>query len=200
MRKASPLLVILTGPSGAGKDAILSYLKESNFPLHYAITITTRPRREKEVHGRDYYFLSREEFEELRRKGELLEYAEVYGHIYGVPRWEVEKPLREGKDVIVKVDVKGAKTLKRLYPEAVAIFLAPSSLEELKERLRKRGTESPEQLEIRLKKAEEEMRELSFFDYLVVNSEGKMEEAAAQIKAIITAEKSRISRIRREGG
>lgn len=191
MPKASPLLVVLSGPSGVGKDAVLAKLKQAGKPYFFVITATTRPIRSSERDGVDYLFLAQSEFQAMAAKGELMEYARVYSHWYGVPKGPVRQALREGKDVIIKADVQGAATIKSVAPEAVAIFLAPPSLEELEQRLRQRRSETPEALALRLKVAREEMARLPYFDYVVINSQGKVEEAVYQVEAIITAEKCR---------
>ena len=187
---SGPLLIVLSGPSGAGKDAILRSLKDSIPSLFHVATLTTRPRRPGEVEGEDYHFVSPEKFQELR-ESELLEWAEVYGHLYGVPREPVRKALAEGKDVILRVDVQGAAHLKRIAPEGVFIFVVPASLEEVRHRLERRGTESAEEFKLRMEKAEREMESWPLFDYIVVNREGMMESAVAQVRAIIMAEKCR---------
>lgn len=187
-----PLLVVLSGPSGVGKDAVLRRLRESGFPLGSVVTATTRPRRPQEKEGKegaDYHFVSSERFEQMKQNGELLEWAQVYGHWYGVPRQSVREVMGQGKDTIIKVDIQGAATLKGLLPEAVFIFLAPPRMEELVDRLRHRHTESPGELAVRLNKATEEMKLQERFDYVVVNDE--VEKAVGQILAIITAEKCR---------
>ncbi|RLC71849.1 MAG: guanylate kinase [Chloroflexi bacterium] len=188
---SGPLLIVLSGPSGAGKDAILRSLKDSIPSLFHVATLTTRPRRPGEVEGEDYHFVSPEKFQELRERGELLEWAEVYGRLYGVPREPVRKALAEGKDVILRVDAQGAATLKRIAPEGVFIFVVPASLEEVRHRLERRGTESAEEFKLRMEKAEREMESWPLFDYIVVNREGMMESAVAQVRAIIMAEKCR---------
>lgn len=188
----TPLLLVLSGPSGVGKDAVLSRLRSRLASCHFIVTVTTRPRRPQELDGVDYFFVSQERFQQLVTNGELLEYAEVYGNWYGVPRGQVRNALSQGRDVMIKADVQGAATIKRLAPDAVFIFLAPSTLEELESRLRSRHTESPESLARRLAVAKEEMKRLPMFDYMVVNADGQMERAIAQIEAIITAEKTRV--------
>jgi len=185
---ANPKLFVLSGPSGAGKDSVLTRLKERELPLHFVVTVTTRPPRPGEVDGREYHFVSEDRFRELRDKGELVEWAEVYGHFYGVPRWEIEEGRSRGKDVIVKVDVQGAAALKRLYPEAILIFLTTPSFEELAERLRQRRTETPFDLDLRLKTAFEEMKRRDFFDYNIVNSQ--LDKAVDELEAIIRGEVS----------
>ena len=189
---ARPLLIVLSGPSGVGKDAVIGELKRRGHPLYHAITATTRPRRLGETEGVDYYFVSPARFQEMVGGRELLEWASVYGNWYGVPKRQVKEALAAGRDVIVRVDVQGATSIKALAAEAVFIFLAPSSMEELKQRLRQRATEAAADLRLRLEKAEEEMGRLPMFDYVVVNHQGQVEEAAIQIEAIITAEKCRV--------
>lgn len=189
---SGPLFVVISGPSGVGKDALLSKMKEKAGTFHFVVTATTRPQRPGEVSGQDYLFISPEEFQGMIAQGSLLEWAQVYGHLYGVPKKQVRQALSQGKDVIIKADVQGAATLKALAPEGVFIFVAPSSFEELERRLRRRRTESAPALARRLETAKEEMAALPQFDYLVVNQEGRLEEAVARIRAIVTAEKCRV--------
>ncbi|MBI2909236.1 MAG: guanylate kinase [Chloroflexi bacterium] len=186
------LLVVISGPSGVGKDAIIEKLKESGDRYCFVVTVTTRSRRQGETEGEPYHFISADRFEEMIKKGELLEWANVYGHLYGTPKQPVKEALTRGQDVILKVDVQGAASIKALLPGAVFIFLAPPSMEELRERLRLRKTESPEALQLRLAAAQKEMKTLPMFDYVVVNPTGHAEEAVAQIAAIIAAEKRRV--------
>ena len=188
-----PLLIVLSGPSGAGKDAVLTKLKELDYPAKYITTVTTRPKRAKERDDIDYHFISTESFQEMISGNELLEWAKVYGNWYGVPREPVKQELGKVKDVIVKVDVQGAATIKKILPQAVFIFLTPPSMEELTARLKQRHTESPFDLALRLKTAEEEIKQLHLFDYIVVNRQGEIDLAVAEIKAIITAEKRRVT-------
>lgn len=189
---ANPLFIVLSGPSGVGKDAVLEGFKKRDFHMHYAVTATTRPRRKKETDGVDYHFVSKAEFESMIEKGELLEWANVYGNLYGVPRSELRQAMDKGKDVLVKVDVQGAATIKKTVPQAVFIFLAPPSMEDLNKRLKQRKTESSIDLELRIKAAEKEMNSLSMFDYVVVNHEHGIGQAISQIESIITAEKCRV--------
>jgi len=188
-RPARPLLIVLSGPSGVGKDAVLARMKESGYPLKFVITVTTRPRRTNEKNNVDYHFVSDETYKEMIEGNKLLESANVYGNWYGVPREEVEQALNQGQDVMVKVDIQGAATIKRIQPQAVTIFLTPPSMEELLTRLEQRKTESHSDLDLRLKTAEEEMKQLPLFDYAVVNRWGEIDRAVSDIKAIITAEK-----------
>lgn len=190
---AKPLLIVLSGPSGVGKDAVLARLKESGYPLKHVTTMTTRQQRPSERDGVDYHFVSVPEFQEMVKNNELLEWAQVYGNWYGIPKSEVKGPMERGEDVIVKIDVQGAATIKKILPQAVFIFLMPASKEDLRRRLKQRQTESPADFALRLKTADEEMKQVSFFDYVIVNHWGKLDKAVADIMAIITAEKCRVN-------
>lgn len=187
-----PLLIILSGPSGAGKDAIISGLKKTGYPLKYVTTVTTRPQRLMERDNIDYHFVSVEKFLEMARGGDLLEWAIVYDNWYGVPKQPVKAALDRGQDVMVKVDVQGAANIKKIVPQAVFIFLATASREELVDRLEERQTESSYTLRLRLKTAEAEMERLPLFDYVVVNKRGQIDTAVTQIQAIISAEKCHV--------
>ncbi|WP_322800194.1 guanylate kinase [Thermoflexus sp.] len=191
-RPARPLVVVISGPSGAGKDSLIRRMKELNVPFHFVVTATSRPPRPDEVDGVDYHFLSREQFEAGIQAGEFLEYAIVYGDYKGIPRWEIENALASGKDVILRVDVQGAATLRRLIPDAVFIFVIPASREELIERLRARGTETTESIARRLQAVEEELKHWAEFDYVVVNRDQRLDEAVNDILAIIRAEHCRV--------
>jgi guanylate kinase len=188
-----PLLIVLSGLSGAGKDSVLNELKKSGFPIVHIVTATTRPRRQNEKDGLDYTFVTPEKFEQMIKDNQLLEWATVYGNKYGVPREPVRRALEKGKDVVIKVDVQGAATIRKIVPGAVFIFLAVPSLEECAPRLKERRTEKPEELELRLKTAEQEMGKLPLFDYIVFNRQGELEHAASDIRAIIQAEKCRVA-------
>jgi guanylate kinase len=189
-----PLLIVLSGLSGAGKDTVLAALRKSSLPLYVSVSATTRPRRPGEKEGVDYFFVSREKFQEFIDGGELMEWATVYGNRYGIPREPVRKALQSGKDVIVKIDVQGAETIKKNFPGAVLIFLLTTYLEELEKRLARRRTESSGDFELRLKTAAEELRKLPRFDYVVINRTGEVDRAVADIVAIINAEKCRVTR------
>ncbi|MCR4394696.1 MAG: guanylate kinase [Dehalococcoidales bacterium] len=191
-RVIKPLLVVVSGPSGVGKDAILSRMKQSGYPFEYIVTVTTRPRRASEVDRVDYHFVSETEFKDLMEHNGLLEWALVYGNWYGVPREPVKSALERGRDTIIKVDVQGARNIKKIVPEAVFIFIAPPSLEELAERLSSRKTESASDLAVRLNTAGQEMREICNFDYVVINRHDRIDEAIAEILAIVKAEKCRV--------
>ena len=189
----SSLVIVISGPSGVGKDTVLKKLKSKKGSFHYVVTVTTRPRREDEKDGVDYHFLSQQGFQQMFNKGELLEWANVYGNYYGVPKKEVTQGLSQELDVVVKVDVQGAASLKKVMPQAVFIFLAPPSMEELEKRLKQRCSESPEELALRLQKAGEEMKSLPMFDYVITSRRGKVNEVVSRILAIVTAEKCRVN-------
>ena len=188
-----PLLLVLSGPSGAGKDAVLAGLKEQGFPFELIVTVTTRPRRNCEKDNIDYRFVTREAFQKMIEAEELLEWANVYGNWYGVPRQPVKQALAGGRDTVIKVDIQGAATIKKIISQAVLVFLMPLSKEDLVTRLNQRNTESASDLDLRLRTAEEEIEKLSIFDYLVVNQQGQIDKVISEIKAIITAEKCRVT-------
>jgi guanylate kinase len=183
----NPLLVVISGPSGVGKDTVIRRMKELEYPLHFVVTATTRPRREGEVDGVDYIFVTEPEFHEWLRKGELLEHALVYG----IPKEQVRQALASGQDAVMRVDVQGAATVRRIIPDAVLIFLVAGSEEELLCRLRKRGTETPEDLRERIATLRKEMQCIPWFDYVVVNRDGQLDTAVGGIASIIAAEKCR---------
>jgi len=185
------LLVVISGCSGVGKDAILVRMKELGLPYFYAVTATSRQQRPGEVDGVDYQFIEKDRFEEMIENGELLEWANVYGNLYGVPKTTVQRAMKEGKDAIVKVDIQGSATIKRVAPDAVTIFISPPSMEELQRRLVQRKTESGTDLELRLKTALKEMDSISTFDHVVVNHNNGIDKAISDIEDIIADEKRR---------
>jgi guanylate kinase len=186
-------LVIISGPSGVGKDTIIDALRARprDPDYHYVVTCTTRAPRPGEVPGVSYHFLSRAEFKALRDSGELLESAEVHGNWYGTPRREVARALAEGYDVILKIDVQGARVVKERVPDALLVFIVPPSLEALFQRLRTRATETADELEIRQRNAAIELARQGDYDQVVVNEDGEVERTAAEIEAIIAQEKRR---------
>lgn len=188
------LLFVLSGPSGVGKDAVMDRLRQQGFPLRFAVTATTRRPRQGEVHGVDYYFASEAEFDRMIAQDEMLEWAVVHGQRYGVPREQIRRVTQGGEDILVRVDVQGSATIRAKVPAAVLIFLAPPSMESLIKRLSRRGTETPEELAIRIANATEEMKHLPEFDYRVVNPDDGLDEAVEKVKAIIVAEKCRVNR------
>ena len=191
-RFGDPLLVVVSGPSGVGKDAVFQYMKELDRPWHFVVTATTRPRRRSERNGIDYLFLDTEEFEHMRKGEQFLECAEVYGNWYGVPKQQVKDALAKGKDVFVKLDVQGAATVRALVKDALMIFLAPPSIAELERRLRFRQSESVQTLRLRSEAAGDEMKAMEDFEFRVVNHNQRLDLAAFCIDAIVTAEKCRI--------
>lgn len=187
-----PVLVVISGPSGVGKDATIQAMQRRNTPFYFVVTATTRPRRPTEVDGVDYHFVSMGEFAEMIENGELLEYAIVYGDYKGIPKKHVRSALASGKDVIMRIDVQGAATIRKLIPNAVTIFLTAESEEELVRRLHERKTESEEKLKMRVATARQELKRFIEFDYVVVNRENELEETVNQVLSIITAEKSKV--------
>ena len=187
-----PLLVVLSGPSGVGKDAVMARMKEREIAMHYTVTATTRRQRPAEVHGRDYFFIAEEEFKRLIAADELLEWALVYGDYKGIPKQQVRDAWAQGLDVLLRIDVQGAATIRRLAPEALLIFLAPPSFAELTRRLRQRRTESEEALQRRIEAARQEMAALETFDYVVVNYEDRLDDAVDRIVSVLLAEKMKV--------
>src|SRR4051812_25415292 len=186
-----PLLVVMSAPSGAGKDAVRELMRAWGFPAYFAVTATTRQKRPAEVHGHDYLFVDDAEFDRMERDDELIEHANVYGRRYGVPRSQILTPLQEGKDVVARVDVQGAETLKRLVPDALLIFIAPPSLEEAQRRLLGRETDSAPDVQLRVDTAASEMEAAKDFDYVVVNETGQLEAAVRRVFEIIASEKAK---------
>ena len=190
--KPQPLLIVISGPSGVGKDTVIQRMKERRLEFHFVVTATTRPPRPGERNGVDYFFVSREEFARMIDEGELLEYAIVYNDYKGIPKQQVREALASGKDVVMRIDVQGAATVRKICPEAVLIFLTTETEEELVERLQKRKTEAPEGLRLRIATARQELKRMNEFDYVVVNREDQLEETVDTIIAIIQAEHHRI--------
>lgn len=186
------LLVVLSGPSGVGKDAVLARLEAAGFPFTRVVTATCRPIRPGEIPGRSYHFLTPEEFARWRTEGKLLEWAEVYGVPYGTPVEDVRRALAAGDTVLLKIDVQGAAQIKQKAPEAVFIYLGPSSFDELVDRLALRATETEAAFQRRVQQAREELRQIPMYDYLVINRQGELACAVDQVEAIITAERLRV--------
>ena len=188
-------LLVISGPSGAGKGTVCKALIEKN-PIWISTSCTTRKPRNSEVEGVNYFFIEKEEFLKRIDKEDFLEYAEVYGNFYGTPKSEVLKMLNEGKDVILEIDIQGALKIKSSYPKGIFIFIMPPSMEELRNRITNRGSETPESLKTRMECAYDEISFASKYDYAVVND--KVEDAVKKIESIIIAEKCRVFKIKDE--
>jgi len=187
-----PLLIVISGPSGVGKDTVLQRMKERNLPFHFVVTATTRPPRTNEEHGVDYFFVSRSEFADMIERGDLLEYAIVYEDYKGIPKSQVREALSSGQDVVMRLDVQGAETIRELCPEALLIFLTTQNEEEMVRRLRMRKTENPDSLRLRIATARQEINRIRSFDYIVVNREMRLDDTVDTILAIIQAEHHRV--------
>jgi guanylate kinase len=188
----TPLLIVISGPSGSGKDTVMQRMKERGLPFHFVVTATTRPKRANEVHGRDYLFVSKEEFARMIEENELFEYAIVYGDYKGIPKDQVRQALASGKNVVMRVDVQGAETVRKLAPEALMIFITTENEEELERRLRDRKTETGDSLALRIATARKELQRLDAFDYVVVNRDFHLDETVDTIHSIIEAEHHRV--------
>ena len=191
---AGPLLVVISGPSGVGKDTVLARMKERGLPLHFTVTATTRPPREENSADPLLALLSEETFDRLLEEDGLLEHAQVYGYRYGVPKAPVREALERGQDVVVRVDTQGAASIKKLAPAAILIFLAPPSLKALEARLRARGLDDAKTMQRRLQSASQEMEQASKFDHTVVNEEDGVDDVVDRVVAIMAAERSRAGR------
>ncbi len=187
------ILIVISGPSGAGKGTICKALLEKEDNLYLSVSATTRKPREGEVHGVNYYFLEKEDFMKRVENEEFLEWAEVHGNCYGTPKFNVEELINEGKNVILEIDVQGALNVKKNCEDGVFIFVLPPSMEELKRRIIKRGSETPESLITRFKNAYEEINFISKYNYAVVNDD--LEEAVKKVQNIILAEGCRVDKI-----
>ena len=189
----NPLLIIISGPSGVGKDTVLQCMIERGLPFHFVVTATTRPMRPDEVHGRDYWFVSKEEFARMIEEDELIEYAIVYGDYKGIPKQQVREALASGKDVVMRIDVQGAETIRKLTPEALLVFLTTESEDELVRRLETRKTENAEELKLRIATARKELQRISAFDYVIINHDFHLDDTVGTIRAIIDAEHHRVN-------
>ena len=186
------LLFVLSAPSGTGKDTVIRHLRDQGLSIRVAITVTTRAPRPGEIDGVHYYFVTLEEYHRMLANDELLEHAEVHGNWYGVPRRPVREWLASGEDVLLKIDVQGAATVRQKISQAIFIFLAPQSLSELSRRLSARRSETEAERSRRLADAEYEITQQTWYDYRVVNRQGHLDEAVEKVKAIITAEHCRV--------
>lgn len=192
-RQRTPLLIVISGPSGVGKDTVLQRMKERAVPLHFVVTATTRPARPGEVNGRDYIFVSNDQFAEMIEANELLEHAIVYNDYKGIPKQQVRDAMASGKDVVLRIDVQGAATIHKLCPDALLIFITTATEEELVQRLTARKTETPEGLKLRIATARKEMKRLNEFDYCVFNPEFHLDTAVDTVLSIIEAEHNRVN-------
>src|SRR5512138_3947647 len=191
-RIPQPLLIVVSGPSGAGKDTVVQRMQERGLPFHFVVTATTRLKRPGETHGKDYWFVSHEDFARMIEHNELIEYAIVYGDYKGIPRAQVHEALASGQDVVMRLDVQGAETVRRLVPDALLIFITTQSEEERVRRLNSRDTETPDALAIRIATARQELRRVGAFDYIIVNHDFKLDETVDTVRAIIAAEHHRV--------
>ncbi|HZI86176.1 MAG TPA: guanylate kinase [Pyrinomonadaceae bacterium] len=185
-------LFVVSSPSGGGKGTLIQRVLKELLNLSYSVSYTTRAPRNGEVEGREYFFVTPEEFEHRIAAGEFLEWAHVHGKLYGTSRHQVSREIFEGRDIILEVDVQGAASVRELVSDSVSIFILPPSVETLRQRLMARGTDSPEELDLRLKHAPEELRHYKSFDYVIINDE--VEKAATQLRCIVQAERARRSR------
>ena len=186
------LLLVVSGPSGAGKGTICKALLNKNDQIKLSVSATTRKPRNGEVHGVNYFFIEKEEFTKMIENGEFLEYAQIYDNFYGTPKAAIIECLEKGQDVILEIEMQGARQIKEVYPEGVFIFVLPPSLEELKSRIVGRGTETQEEIEKRFSCAFEEINQIVNYDYLIVNED--IEKSVSDVEAIICAEKNKVTR------
>mgnify|MGYP006290572415 FL=1 len=182
------ILFVLSGPSGVGKGTVLDALMNDFSEVEYSVSATTRNSRKGEVDGEDYFFISEEKFKKMKKNNQFIESAKVHNNYYGTPKKYVDKTLAKGKDIILEIDIQGARQVKKKYPEAVFIFLKPPSIEELENRLSKRNTENKKSKKIRLKNAKKEINEISEYDYNILNDE--VENAVEKLRKIIIKEKN----------
>lgn len=191
--KKRGLLIVVSGPSGAGKDSVCNLVKEKNNNMWISISCTSREIRKGEEDGINYFYLTKEEFENKIKNNDFLEYAIYNNNYYGTPLYKIEENLNKGIDVVLVIEVQGALKVKKIYPDAIFIFILPPSMEELKNRLIKRGTESTEKILERFKTAYKEINEISKYNYVIVNN--ILDEAVSKMQSIIVAERCRVDRI-----
>jgi guanylate kinase len=188
-----PLLIVISGPSGVGKDTVMQRMQERGLPFHFVVTATTRQKRVNEIHGRDYFFVSKDEFARMIDEDELIEHAIVYGDYKGIPKQQVREALASDKDVVMRIDVQGAESVRKMAPEALLIFITTDSENELVHRLETRKTETPDSLALRIATARKELKRVQAFDYVIVNRDFHLDETVDAIRAIIDAEHHRVS-------
>jgi guanylate kinase len=193
LHKPQPLLIVISGPSGVGKDSVLHGLEALRLPMHFVVTATTRPRRGNETHGVDYFFVTKDEFAQMIEHEDLIEYAIVYNDYKGIPKQQVREALGTGQDVVMRVDVQGAASVRKLAPEAVLIFLTTESEEALVRRLKARRTETTDDLSLRIATARQELKRAAEFDYVIVNADGHLDKTIDTVVAIIQAEHHRVN-------
>lgn len=189
MNRKEGILLVISGPSGAGKGTVCRALLELEPDISYSVSVTSRPPRPGEKEGVHYFFVSREKFEKMVSEGQMLEWAEVYGNYYGTPREPVLESLKSGRDILLEIDVQGALQVKEKFPAAVLVFILPPSMRDLEMRLKHRATDAEEEISKRLRWAEQEIRKISLYDYLVVND--TVERAVSKVRCILTAERCR---------
>ena len=188
--KPQPLILVISGLSGSGKDAVINRMNEiSDAKFHFVVTCNTRKRRENEIDGKDYHFITREKFLSMIENGEMIEHSVVYDDLKGVPRFEIEDAFRIGQDIILRLDSQGMQKIKAIYPQTISIFILPPDADAWLTRLRARNTETEESLQIRIQTAEKELAGVSQFDYIVIND--RIEQAAIDILTILKAEHMR---------
>lgn len=186
------LLVVISGPSGTGKGTVLKLVKESFNNVRFSVSATTRKPREGEVEGKNYFFKTVEEFKEMLQNNEMIEWVEYCDNYYGTPRKYIEESMEQGYDVILELEVEGAINIKNQYPDSVTIFMVPPSFDELRLRIEGRGTEKPEVIEKRLKRAKEELSYIDRYDYITINN--AVEDSVSEVNSIIIAEKLKYQR------
>ena len=192
MVKRKGLLLVVSGPSGAGKGTICKSILEQNDHIKLSISATTRKPRTGEVHGVNYFFIEKEEFKTMIEQGEFLEYAQIYDNFYGTPKSAIMETLEKGQDVILEIEMQGARQVKEVYPEGIFVFVLPPSLKELKNRIVGRGTETAEEIEKRFSCAFEEIKQIDDYDYFIVNQD--VEKSVKELESIISSEKNKVTR------
>jgi guanylate kinase len=186
------ILFVVSSPSGGGKGTLIQRVLKRLPDLSYSVSYTTRKPRNGEVHGREYFFVTREQFAEMIERNDFLEWANVHSHLYGTSRNQVATDVSSGRDIVLEVDVQGASSIRNLISDSVSVFILPPSLEVLRERLISRGTDSSDELALRLRNAPEELKAYRTFDYVIINDD--VEQAAAKLMAIIEGERMRLAR------